>query len=168
MTSSPYLQHHQRLPEILAAIQVMGTHKWDMLEVPDWQQRLGEPSSGDSWDDIFSDHPEFFQVREKPSDDPEQTKKKRFWVLTWRFAYDPYFDPDAKKQLSSEQVRDIPKNKKLARKPLEEEQIATLLNTAIELQVRAAAFEERRRWLITAAISFITTVIVVILGALLK
>jgi hypothetical protein len=158
---SPYLKHPQRLPEILAAIQVMGAHRIDSLRLEQWEERLGKkPGSADSWKDLFEDHPEFFQRRLKDN--------RERWVLTWRLAYDSVYDHMEGKEYNLTYAREHETDGKFSRKPLNTDEIAALLKAAIELQTRATAFEERQRWLITAAISFITAVAIAVLTSALK
>jgi hypothetical protein len=64
---SPYLID-QRLADVLAAIQVMGSTTWDSRPMKDWQLYLHQrPVSAESWEKIFEEHPEFFGARDHQS-----------------------------------------------------------------------------------------------------
>jgi len=109
-TESPYLKHPGRLPDILAAIQVMGAHRNDSQALSKWRERLGnEPVSAKNREEIFNDHPEFFQPRDKEDiaeqeQDQDQEQGKR-WVLTWRLAYEPVYAYDQGTEYSREEAK---------------------------------------------------------------
>jgi hypothetical protein len=166
MTKSPYLEHELRLQDVMAAIQVMGTYKWDSRPAEHWREILGiQPLSEEKWERIFEKHPEFFG--EEPS---KQHGKKMF--LRWRRAYELTYDPVNLKDLTVEEKSKIvseksPEEVNFSRRPLSPEQIGTLLTIAVELHDRAKSFEERKRWWIALAIPSIIGVLGVIVGALL-
>jgi hypothetical protein len=63
MTNSPYLSDLNRLADVIAAIQVMGTYKFYKLDFKGWADRIsGQSSNADYWRIIFEEHPEFFRL----------------------------------------------------------------------------------------------------------
>jgi hypothetical protein len=163
---SPYLAHALRLADVLAAIQVMGSHLWDSRPVEDWKLNLGErPQSIASWEELFTAHPEFFGSR-------KSNDGRMLYYLRLRRAYERTIDPTSLDELSAEEIETRKKSgsyesDKLSRRGLTPEQVETLMKTAIELQVRAAALEDRSKWwipLAAAVLGFVGAV----LGSLLK
>ena len=164
---SPYLSNPHRVADILAAIQVFGSHRWDSREMKDWKENLGDaPQSGSSWEEVLAEHPEFFGVYIGKED------KKTYHYLRLRRAYERTIDPDTLRELTDKDIKEL-RDKgafyttKLARKALAASQVEALMKTAIELQVRAAALEDRTRWwlpLAAAALGFIGA----LLGSFIK
>jgi hypothetical protein len=158
---SPYLEKPTRLADIVAAIQILGTDRYEKRRLEAWAKYLGDqPTSDRSWKHLFEKHPEFFGMEEERA------------FLVWRRAQARY-DPDTEKEYSFDQIEQLKKqdptvDDRLFRKPLTESQITTLINAAIAMQVQANAFEERRRWWVPAVLSSAATLLAVIVGALLK
>lgn len=161
MRRSPYLKNQDRLADVIAAIQVMGSHLWDSREIEDWKRNLGnKPQSANNWQRIFSDHPEFFG------------SDKTFYFLRLRRAYEQTVDSKTSRELSEQEINEYkaceaknPDN--LTRRVLSPNQIETLIKAAIELQARAAALETANRWwipLLCAALGFSGALV----GSLLK
>ena len=153
---SPYLLNEHRLADILAAIQVMGSHLWDTRQLEHWKSNIGQtPQSAPTWDEIFAQHPEFFGQIEYDG--------KQSYFLRLRRAYERTIDPTSLRELSDveiEQMKDTGtyNTAKLARRALLPQQIEALMKVAIELQVRAGALDDRRRWwlpLIAAGLGFV-------------
>ena len=92
--------------------------------------------------------------------------------LRLRRAYERTVDPDTLRELTDVEIKQLKDsnqydNARLARRPLVASQVEALMKTAIELQVRAAALEDRSRWwlpLAAAVLGFVGAV----LGSLLK
>jgi hypothetical protein len=67
----PYLDNPQRLADVIAAIQAMGTYKFYKLTFKGWAERIvADESEAEHWKTVFEDHPEFFRLdtdREKAS-----------------------------------------------------------------------------------------------------
>jgi hypothetical protein len=146
MNSSPYLKPG-RLGEVIAAIQVMGSHRRAEDTILGWTRRF-EASSADEkqheakWEEVFREHSEFFKVYalEKAQDVPKA-------ALRWRYAYDKTYDEKKAKELTSDEIQALPKaeQQSLTNRALDGEQIEALINTAIELHSRAIA-ERQARW----------------------
>jgi hypothetical protein len=171
MKSSPYAKYGRRLQDVIAAIQVMSTHSSDSSTIASWTERIGKPVSVNTgtWLDVFKDHPEFFHLEEWS--DPKNSQVRTLACLTWRRANEKTYDAMKDVELTIEEaaMRD---RTTLNRKPLTAEQVGILLKSAVELDTRANAFQERKEKLLTAGITVIatlmTTVVGVILGAILK
>jgi hypothetical protein len=153
---SPYLGNEHRLADILAAIQVMGTHLWDSRPIDHWQPNLGEkPQSAKSWDELFLEHPEFFGEA--------QWDDKKIYFLRLRRAYEKTIDPNSLKELTDAEIEELKSSekynsRKLSRRPLTPQQTESLIKAAIELQVRAGALDDRKRWwlpLLSAGLGFL-------------
>jgi hypothetical protein len=162
---SPYLLEH-RLADVLAAIQVMGSTTWDSRPIEDWQLVLPKrPLSAESWDTFFQQHPEFFGVRDHPARGPH-------YFLLLRRSYPKTIDPDTGRTLTFEELNELKSTgryryARLARRVLTPDQVSSLMDAAIELQVRAAALVDRGRWwipLAAATLAFAGA----LLGSLLK
>ena len=163
---SPYLSSSHRLPDILAAIQVMGSQRWDSREIKDWVTTLGpEPQSALSWEALFTDHPEFFGSTPR-------SEGGTYYFLRLRRSYERTVDPDDLRELSNQEIKQLKDSgkyvaTKLCRKSLAPSQVEALMKTAIELQVRAAALQDRSRWWIPVA-SAVLAFVGATLGSLLK
>ncbi len=166
LSRSPYLSSPHRLADILAAIQVFGSQRWDSREIKDWKTVLGDtPQSGATWEEVLAAHPEFFGVSTR-------TDGTALHYLRLRRAYERTVDPDTLRELDDVEIKALKDagkydSIKLARRPLTSDQVETLMKTAIELQVRAAALEDRSRWwlpLAAAVLGFVGAV----LGSFLK
>jgi hypothetical protein len=157
MNHSPYLLHQGRLADVIAAIQVLGSHLWDSREIKDWKKNIGEkPLSANEWETIFMDHPEFFGK--------DISDGRELYFLRLRRAYEQTVDTKTQRELPEQELaqykaHDSYNPDNLARRALTPNQIEALIKAAVELQVRAAAFEDRKRWwwttLLSAALSFL-------------
>jgi len=130
---SPYLED-RRLEDLIAAIQVMGVNPWGGSK--DWSTKLDKPLSGNNWNDIFLQHPEFFRI-------------SGGWIsLRWRYTYDKTYDVKKHRELTDAELAELTPTDRdnLTHKPLEASQIETLINTAIELHTHAIAQQEEMRW----------------------
>jgi hypothetical protein len=136
--SSPYLDSPNRLADILAAIQVMGSYPLATRNESKWQEKLGSPLSAPSWVTVFEKHPEFFRVNDEGG-----------ITLRWRHGYDRIFRTTDQRELLRAELDALSEEdrKELTRKPLTEAQIETLLNAASELHTRAIAYAQERKWL---------------------
>jgi hypothetical protein len=150
---NPYLKD-DRLADVIAALQIMGTYPWAKREVDSWAKKLGDHKSGGNWKVVFKDHPEFFSLVEEQA------------CLRWRFGYRRNYDVYEEKILTEDEIGALSEEKKneITRKPLENEQVETLIKTAIELHSRAIAHEQEKRWLTPLLFALLG----IILGAVLQ
>lgn len=162
---SPYVEQPNRLADVIAAIQVLGTYKFYKLDVRKWARRIRDMSDADGeagsdnqydsgseqarlnenkWRAVFDEHPEFFRLGDR----------KNKASLVWRRSYPKLFDTTTLDEIDPEDYRELTKEqkKKVSRKPLTTEQIDLLIRTAIDLHARAIAHMQERRWWITALI----------------
>ena len=133
-----------RLADVIAAVQVMAAAKRPESKIKDWAyefDRNRDADTVDRWTSVFQDHREFFLIYRLP---PEQDLKA---ALRWRYAF-KNFDADSGKEYTPEQIKLLsPKQRDLlTSKPLEGDQIQTLLNTAIGLHARAMEELRESRW----------------------
>ncbi|KAB7732002.1 N-carbamoyl-L-amino acid amidohydrolase [Rudanella paleaurantiibacter] len=143
---NPYLINN-RLADVIAAIQVMGTYKFYKLPFDKWADRIsGTTDSGIYWKEVFEEHPEFFRLdgnREKAS-------------LVWRRQYPKRYHVDQEKKLSQseyEKLSEKDKQERISRVPLTSEDIKALVSTAISLHSRALEEEKESRWWIPLLVS---------------
>ena len=158
---SPYLSNTNRLGDVIAAIQVMGSYKFYKLDFDSWADRItGDKSKGNDWKKIFEEHPEFFRL--------DSAKEKA--SLVWRRQYPKRFDVDKNEVITKQQfyLLSDPEKLRISRNPLESANIEALINTAIELHSRALQSEQDKRWLILLLVPFIGGLIGAIIGGLLS
>ena len=160
--TSPYLNGHNRLGDVIATIQVMGTYKFYKLPFDGWADRIsGNSANGGYWKKVFTEHPEFFRLdgkREKAS-------------LVWRRQYPRRYDVDSEKKLTKEEYEALPETRKesrISRNPLTPDDIKTLIDTAIDLHSRALEQQKENRWWIPLVVSAIGGLIGAIIGGLIK
>lgn len=160
--TSPYLNGHNRLGDVIAAIQVMGTYKFYKLSFDGWADRIsGNSANKEYWKKVFTEHPEFFRLdsrREKAS-------------LVWRRQYPRRYDVDLEKKLTKEEYEALPEDKKdnrISRNPLTPADIKTLIDTAINLHSRALEQKKENRWWLPLLVSAIGGLIGAIIGGLIK
>ncbi len=107
--SSPYLEHPQRLADIMAAIQVMGTHLWDTRPVEHWKTVLGEKPLSvkpEKWDLLFYRHPEFFGKeiwREKKEKEGIEVLHDNYY-LRWSRSLERTVDVESLRELTSDEI----------------------------------------------------------------
>jgi len=148
MSKSPYLKTENRLADVVAALQAMSTYKYYKLDFSQWADRItGDKSQADHWKTVFIEHPEFFRLdsgRNKASLVARRQHQKRFHV-------------DQQTIISSEEYYSSTEQDRISRTPLSSEELALLINTAIELHSRAVAKTELTRWwipLLTGVLGF--------------
>jgi hypothetical protein len=152
MKTSPYLKYENRLAEVIASIQVMGTYKFYKLDFIGWADRIsGDTSEADKWEKIFIEHPEFFRI--------DQTKKKA--SLVWRRNYPKNFNVDTRSEVSKEDFLSLPNEEKarISRNPLSNDDISMLIESAISLHSRALQDRQDKRWWIPIAIGLIAGIV---------
>ncbi len=157
---SPYLVDPNRLGDVIAAIQAMGTYKFYKLSFEKWADRIsGDSSKSDHWRTIFQEHPEFFRL-----DGPRERAS-----LVWRRQYPKRFHVDKESRLSRDEYYQLTNEEqaRVSRNPLTPDDIKALIGTAIDLHARALEQKKEGRWWL-ALMSAAGGLIGAILGALLK
>ena len=152
---SPYLKHSQRLGDVLAAIQVMGTYQSDNNSPDEWEKAIGTIREG-AWSDVFMQHPEFFR-----------TDKDNKVSLVWRRARDWRWDKQTRNKITQDEFdswSQEQRDNRLAREPLTPEQSAKLMEIAINIQTQAIARRAELRWWVP----MLAGLAGVLLGAFLK
>ncbi|EJB8417933.1 TPA: hypothetical protein RQJ88_004449 [Vibrio vulnificus] len=138
-SNSPYLKA-QRLEDVIAAIQVMGKYGYYKLSPEKWADRIsGDINQSEHWKLVFSEHPEFFRydsAREKVS-------------LAWRRNYRKRYNVDSQAEISFEEFSSLDDKQKarVSRLPLTGDEVAILVNTAINLHARAIEHNKEYRWM---------------------
>ena len=156
---SPYLLAPNRLADVIAAIQVMGTYKFYKLPFDDWADRIsGDSSRGAYWQNIFEQHGEFFRL-----DGPRQRAS-----LVWRRQYPKRFHVDDEKVLTKAEYSalDDEAKERVSRVRLTPSDIKTLIDTAIDFHARSLEEQKERRWWLPLA-SVVGGLIGGVLGALI-
>lgn len=103
---SPYLNDDQRLADVIAAIQVLGTYKFYKLDFVGWSKGItGSAGNSSYWKIIFEQHPEFFRLNN------DQTKVS----LVWRRSYQRNFHVDREVILTRQECEELPQNERSER-----------------------------------------------------
>jgi hypothetical protein len=139
LKKSPYLNDPQRLADVIAAVQAMGTYKFYKMTFDGWADRItADESKADYWKKIFEEHPEFFRL---------DTERKRA-SLVWRRQYPKRFHVDQERRLSIQEYESLSDEEKrrVSRDPLTPQDIKALVDTAINLHSRAIELQHERRW----------------------
>ncbi len=163
----PYLKSG-RLADVIAAIQVMSSAKRPEREIKDWAHefnRSRDPKVVAHWTSVFEDHREFFLTYRL---DGEKELKA---ALRLRYAFKTY-DAETDKEYKPEQMQHLSREirDRLTTRPLQGDQIETLLNTAIGLDTRALEREAARKWwipLLAATLGFAGAILGNLLSAML-
>ena len=159
MTDNPYLRGTDRLADVLAAIQFLGTYRFYKVGFDYWHDRIKvDPKSADSWERVFRDHPEFFRVS-----DEEQNV-----CLILRRARPKNFNVDTGETITRTERKGLSERdrERITRAPLTTADLAVLLNAAIELHGRYIAQQQERRWYISL-VAPLTGLVGVIVGAII-
>lgn len=165
---SPYLKDPQRLSDVIAAIQVLGTYKYYKRNLNNWAEAISgddEKKNGKYWREIFLEHPEFFRI---PSKEDKKSSLEEKASLVWRRTYQRRYSVDTEKTLTKEECENlIAKGKKnrISRMPLKNEDIKMLVDTAINLH--SLAFEEKKdkRWWINILMAFVGAILGAAIGS---
>ncbi len=150
---SPYIKHPNRLADLIAAIQVLGTYGFASREISKWEARLGrKPVSADNWLTVFNQHPELFTIQDENIS------------LVWRRSRERNYDTYAQKIVSRDEealLREKEKSgeRRLSRPPLDTSEIAQLIDMAIRLHEREIQHRQERRWWITAVIAILGLIV---------
>ena len=152
MSKSPYLRDDQRLADVIAAIQALGTYKYYKLDFAGWAKRIsGDISQAKHWQTVFEEHPEFFRLdsrREKAS-------------LVWRRQHQKLFDVDTEDAISRNHYNQLSEDERerISRSPLTSTELSTLISAATDLHSRAIERTQDRRWWIVGVFTLAGVVI---------
>ena len=151
---SPYIANPNRLADLIAAVQVLGTYKFASRRLDKWERRLGrKPVSAENWQTVFDQHPEFF------------TKQGELVSLVWRRSRERNYDTFTKAILSRDEAIKLSElenesnEERLTRSPLNTTETSKLVDIAINLHEREIRHTQERRWWITAVISIVGLII---------
>lgn len=164
MPSSPYLSHKDRLGDVLAAIQTLGTYRFYKLSPEGWSNRIcGSGQQEQAWRTVFSEHPEFFRFSS------DGTKVS----LVLRRQKPKLFDVDALSLVSREErdARDASGQARISRAPLSDSELQFLVNMANDLHGKALEDRREGRWWVTMLVPVLVAAIGLVgvwLGASLK
>lgn len=154
---SPYLASDDRLADVIAAIQVMGTYHFYKLNFAEWADRIsGDRTKAGHWKHVFEQHPEFFRL------DTEREKAS----LVWRRQHQKLFDVDKEEKITRDAYKQLSEEGKgrISRTPLQSGEITPLINTAINLHSRALERKQDTRWWVSGAVGLAG----VLIGATLR
>ena len=161
LKEDPPIMKSHRLGDVVTAIHVMGTEKFDGHKPEDWEKRIGSsPKSADSWFDIFKDHSEFFYTYLDKDGNPKAS-------LLWRRARNWSWDTKTQKEIDLIELETWPlekKNNQITRKPLNSEEVMSLVELAFNMHATNLSRREEQRWWIPILFGFLG----VIIGAMLK
>jgi hypothetical protein len=134
---SAYLADPNRLADVIAAIQVLGTHKYYKQSFAQWSTMIeGDDAQAAHWERLFRDHAEFFRV----------DKSGQRASLVWRRSYPKTYDVDRQIRLTPDELKASPDGTRLSRPPLGGNEITSLIKSAIDMHSRALEHEKDRRW----------------------
>ena len=160
-THSPYLKDVNRLSDVIAAIQVMGTYRVYKLDFENWSDKIsGVKTKAYYWKRVFEEHPEFFRL------DEEKIKAS----LVWRRQYPKRFNIDTETRITREEYYALTTAQKLriSRNPLEPETVQSLIDTAIEISNQALQHKQDKRWWIPIIVGGVGGLLGAILGGVLS
>ena len=136
---SPYVLDANRLADVLAAIQAMGSYTFYKLSFDEWADRIAaDPGNAPHWRKVFEEHPEFFRL------DTERNKAS----LIWRRQHPKLFHVDQERKLSKDEFMELTSEQKarVSRVALNASDIQALMQAAIDLHSRAIEHQRERRW----------------------
>lgn len=147
MAESPYLTNENRLADVIAAIQVMGSYKFYKLDFLGWADRIAGTKDAKKWETVFKEHPEFFRL------DVGRTKAS----LVWRRTFQKDLNVDTKERITKEKLISLSpeETKRISRSVLGNDEIIMLINSAINLHSRALSDKQDKRWWVPVLITII-------------
>lgn len=152
MAKSPYLENENRLADVIAAIQVLGSYKFYKLDFDVWADRIvGDSSKAEHWKTVFEQHPEFFRL--------DVPRKKA--SLVWRRQHQKLFDVDSEDTISREKYWELTdeERNRISRTPLNSDEIGSLIGTAVNMHDHALMRQRDSRWWVPLGSSFIGAVL---------
>ncbi len=154
LKTSPYIANPNRLADLIAAIQVLGTYRFASRSLDKWEKRLGRtPVSAPNWETVFKQHPEFF------------TTQRENISVVWRRSRERNYDTYSRKLLPREEVIRLAEDekktgeKRLSRPPLAPSEVTKLVEIAISLHEREIKHAQERRCWITAVVAVASLII---------
>lgn len=161
---SPYLKA-QRLPDVMAALQVMALEEPAEHPVKKWAEKLSRNTSYVSvrrWGSVFEEHPEFFLSYHLNGEEAEPKA-----VLRARYINRDY-DRVARRCLAPEDIKALSATERanLTFAPLGNEALNNLMKAAMEMHSRAIAANADQRWWVPIAPSVITAAMTIVTGVL--
>ena len=138
-SESPYLANDNRLADVIAAVQAMGTYKFYKLDFAGWADRIvGDENQAEYWRRVFEEHPEFFRL------DRGRGKAS----LVWRRQHPKQFNVDTAKLITKTEFLALSAEEqaRVSRTPMGESEIGLLIKTAVDLHSRALERQQDRRW----------------------
>lgn len=155
MRPEPYLQEN-RLSEVVAAIQALGTYRFYKLDFAGWADRIsGDVSNAEHWKSVFVEHPEFFRL--------DSRKQKASLVL--RRQHPKRFDVDLRKEISRDKFYSHEDQSRVSRLPLSAGELSQLIDTAIQMHAHALEKKRDRNALLLAVVSAVSALVGGLLGA---
>ncbi|MBA4095632.1 MAG: hypothetical protein C0484_02530 [Rhodospirillum sp.] len=153
-----------RLGDVIAALQVMGTNERAEDTIEGWARKFDDPvdaSSTARWKAVFKEHPEFFKIY--------VLKDQEKAALRWRYAR-RYFDHKQNTELTPEEAAKLPEQQRwlLTGKVLSDGQLQGLIDTAIELYSKAMTAQQEKRWALTLFVPAVSGLAGMVVGALLQ
>ena len=156
-----YLNNPNRLQDVIAAIQTLGSYKFYKLPFAGWADRISADESRTAyWKQIFDEHPEFFRL---------DTNKEKC-SLVWRRQHPRRYHVDLERNLSQQEYDALEageKTNRVSRIPLSSDEIQSLIKTAIELHSRAIQENQDKRWWIPI-VTAVGALVGAVIGGLLK
>lgn len=142
---SAYLKSDDRLVNVIAAIQALGSYRYYKRNFEEWAVRIsGKNGDSSKWLEIFRDHPEFFRIAQGDKD----------VSLVWRRNWPKNYNVDTRDLISQKEYLALSEEdkKRISRRPLSNDDIKTLVDTAINLHSRALKRKQDKRWWIPLSI----------------
>lgn len=131
------LRTPERLADLIAAIQVMGTYRFAVRRIDRWQRRLGRvPTSAGTWIEVLGQHPEFFTViRDASAQSALNPNVSLVWRRSKERNYDTYTHAVLPREVAIQVAVADPEEeaKQLSRPPLDSDEISMLVNLAVSM-----------------------------------
>ena len=151
MAKSPYFKKH-RLADVVAAIQVMGTHRECKLGIEEWAVRLPPANQGDNtayWKNVLLEHREFFFVEDGRASLLLRKSFPKLYHIKDRKEYShELFDASTDEQRTF-----------FTNRPLSSGEVSELVGAALAVHESTINMAKEIRWLIIPLIGILGVVI---------
>ncbi|WP_268124831.1 hypothetical protein [Roseivirga pacifica] len=147
---SPYLTPG-RLADVIQAIQVLGYYKFYKRSNDAWAKQITGNSENDTqshWKKLFEEHPEFFKIED--NDKNVSLRLRRTFKLNYHVDNDKELSKAELDKLSESEFQD-----RISRQPLAEQEIAMLIQTAIDLHDSAMKRKVDKRWFLPLVVALL-------------